>query len=267
MKTFLNRLRASLSAAPTRGASETAPVRLDISAYDTIYAVGDVHGCLELTRDLENKIHEAAGADAGPSAILYLGDVIDRGPKSAHVLDHLTRRHPAGLPRMCLRGNHEQFFLDFLEDPKGSLDWLDFGGRETLNSYGIYETRSAFERMGAADIKSILAASIPEAHAAYLRALPHFALGARVLFCHAGVNPTRGIPEQTAEDYMWARDRFLAHSGQFECLVVHGHTPVPRAEKVDTRVPVDTGAHETGLLSCAKVNPATGDVSFLTSNS
>jgi len=162
--------------------------------------VGDVHGCLELARDLENKIHEAAGADAGPSAILYLGDVIDRGPKSAHVLDHLTRRRPAGLPRMCLRGNHEQFFLDFLEDPKGSLDWLDFGGRETLNSYGIYETRSAFERMGAADIKSILAASIPEAHAAYLRALPHFALGARVLFCHAGVNPTRGIPEQTAED-------------------------------------------------------------------
>jgi len=267
VKTFLNRLRAALSAAPKRGASETTPVQLDISAYETIYAVGDVHGCLELARDLELKIHEAAEADEGRSAILYLGDVIDRGPKSAHVLDHLTRRRAGGLPRLCLRGNHEQFFLDFLEDPKGSLDWLDFGGRETLNSYGIYETRSSLERRSAADIKSLLAASIPEAHAEYLRVLPHFARGARVLFCHAGVNPTRGIPEQTAEDYMWARDRFLAHSGQFECLVVHGHTPVPRAEKVDTRVPVDTGAHETGLLSCAKVNPATGDVSFLTSNS
>ena len=267
MKTFLNSLRAALSPTTRRGASQTAPIRLDISAYETIYAVGDVHGCLELARDLELKIHEAAEADEGRSAILYLGDVIDRGPKSAHVLDHLTRKRAGGLPRLCLRGNHEQFFLDFLEDPKGSLDWLDFGGRETLNSYGIYETRSSLERRSAADIKSLLAASIPEAHAEYLRVLPHFARGARVLFCHAGVNPTRGIPEQTAEDYMWARDRFLAHSGQFECLVVHGHTPVPRAEKVDMRVPIDTGAHETGLLSCAKVNPATGDVSFLTSNS
>jgi len=268
MKSLLRALRAALSPKSPRGAPAGTPRRLDLSKFDTVYAVGDAHGCLELARALEEKIHaDAAEAGAGEAAILYLGDVVDRGPKSAHLLDHLTRRNAPGLPRLCLRGNHEQFFLDFVRDPRASLDWLDFGGRETLNSYGLYETRASLERRGEADIRALIAASVPDTHLDYLAALPHYALEGHALFCHAGVDPTKSIAEQTAEDFMWARDRFLGHGGGFERLVVHGHTPVPRAAEAGGRVSVDTGAHETGILSCAKVTPATGAVSFLTSNS
>ena len=268
MKSLLKSLRAALPGAPARGAPSGAPRRLDLSGFDTVYAVGDAHGCLGLARALEERIHaDAAKGGAGEAAILYLGDVVDRGPKSAHLLDHLTRKNAPGLPRLCLRGNHEQFLLDFVEDPRGSLDWLDFGGRETLNSYGLYETRASLERRTAREIRDLLAATIPGEHLDYLAALPHYALEGHALFCHAGVDPTKSIAEQTAEDFMWARDRFLGHGGGFERLVVHGHTPVSRAAEAGGRVSVDTGAHETGVLSCAKVTPATGAVSFLTSNS
>ena len=114
--------------------------------------------------------------------------------------------------------------LDFIDDPKAHLDWLSFGGSETLASYGIFETRSDFSRMRSRDIGALLTASIPEGHTKFLRALPHAADAGRFLFCHAGVDPTKPLAAQGPEDFMWARDRFIAHEGALE-RCGHGHTP------------------------------------------
>src|SRR6218665_1094709 len=98
------------------------------SAPDHVYAVGDVHGCDDLLESLEAKIRDDARARVGSKCLVMLGDYVDRGPKSASVLDRLTGRAPEGFRRVCLAGNHEEVMLDFLENPSVDHRWLDFGG-------------------------------------------------------------------------------------------------------------------------------------------
>ena len=237
---------------------------LDVSGYEWVYAVGDVHGEYALMLQMEELIARDWERLGRPSACtLYVGDVIDRGAKSAHILDHLTRPSRHTMDTHVLRGNHEQFMLDFIDDPKAHLDWLSFGGSETLASYGIFETRSDFSRMRGRDIGALLTASIPEGHTKFLRALPHAADAGRFLFCHAGVDPTKPLAAQGPEDFMWARDRFMAHEGALERVVVHGHTPVARAAAVHHRVSIDTGAYSTGTLSGCRVNLLRSDLEIL----
>lgn len=265
MSGLLKRLAAALGASPDRGAPQSQPVELSLAGYDTVYAVGDVHGCLDLARTLEARIlRDGEETGAGKSLTLYLGDVIDRGPKSAHVLDLLTARSDT-MERRCLRGNHEQFMLDFLAEPRNALDWLDFGGTETLQSYGVYEGRRFFERASPAEARALLAATIPEAHRTFLGALPHFAMRGDTLFCHAGLDPTKPLGGQSAEDFMWARERFLAHREGYGVTVVHGHTPTAAPRLEWGRAGVDTGAYESGRLTCAKVSLASGEVTFMSS--
>jgi serine/threonine protein phosphatase 1 len=259
------KIASKIFGAPERGEPISAPIGLPIEDFDLVYAVGDVHGRIDLAANLEAQIADDIGrSDAQNPLVLYLGDIVDRGPKSAHVLDLMATRHPS-FTRKCLRGNHEQFMIDFWDDPRNSLDWLEFGGAETLNSYGIYEERKFFEKSSDAQIAALLSASVPAEHLRTLRNLPHFAMRSGYVFCHAGIDPTKPLAEQTAEDFMWARRRFLQHDGGYDAVVVHGHTPVGRAAIEFGRVSVDTGAHETGLLSCAKVIFPSGEVTLLTS--
>ena len=238
---------------------------LDTSAHDVIYAIGDAHGCFEQVQRLEEIILKDAGEFGAKSPLLlYLGDLIDRGPKSAHLLDHLTRAH-RDAPRLSLRGNHEQFFLDFLANPKDNLEWLSFGGAETLASYGIYETHKFFASKSTAAVRALLESSIPESHVRYLSELPHAAWAGEFLLCHAGVDPTKALSDQTAEDYMWARERFFAHEAGYGARVVHGHTPVEIAHERCGRISLDTGAYAGGRLSAARLVINSSDISFLSS--
>lgn len=260
-------LQKFLGTGVRRGDPRSLPIELSIEGFDTVYAIGDVHGCLETLQGLEQKIETTEQSGKGSkAAILYLGDLIDRGPKSAHVLDYVTGQRD-GLPRLALRGNHEELFLRFLGEPQDHLDWLDFGGLETLNSYGIYKPRRYFKSARQSELRALLDASIPAVHKNFLSGLPHFAQSDNFLFCHAGVNPTRQINEQTAEDFMWARERFISHIGGFEVRIVHGHTPQDKATETDGRIGLDTGAYYSGILSCARVDLSQQDVSFFSFNS
>src|SRR5687768_13411836 len=91
-----------------------------------LYAIGDVHGCLDALKAVEARIVADAAGIPGEKWIVMLGDYVDRGPHSAQVLDHLTARPPAGFSRICLRGNHEEAMLDALEDPRAIDIWLGF---------------------------------------------------------------------------------------------------------------------------------------------
>ena len=209
---------------------------------DLTYAVGDVHGRLDLLERAFDRM--AADADGCPHRVIMLGDYVDRGPESAGVIDFLIRRQVRA-DVTCLKGNHEAMMSGALAGDDVALrSWLSNGGVETLRSYGA---RNASE-MGQA---------IPAAHVAWLSALPLAATDAHRIFVHAGLEPDVPLSRQDEATLLWIRTPFLrAPAGAFEAHVVHGHTPVWDA-KPDPAVPellahrtnLDTGACFTGVLT------------------
>jgi len=103
-----------------------------------LYIIGDIHGRL----DLLAKMHELIWQDMqkfpiGITTEVYIGDYIDRGPDAAGVIEILCASRPLCNQRVCLMGNHEQIFLDFLANPETITSWMELGGLETLSSYGL----------------------------------------------------------------------------------------------------------------------------------
>lgn len=247
-----------MSGLPFRGPSRAAPdpggarrrlVRA--SAPRTVFAVGDIHGCLDLLRALEARIAARLAADParGPALIVVLGDAIDRGPHSAGVVAHLTGPAPPGTRRLWLCGNHEAMAAAFLAAPRPGHPWLAMGGRETLRSYGL--DPDAFPHRRA--LRRALRDAIPESHRAALASLPLSLETPRHFFVHAGIDPDRPLSGQAARDSLWGRRSFLSHRGPLPKCVVHGHTPTAAAVITPGRIGVDTGAYITGLLTSVQL--------------
>jgi serine/threonine protein phosphatase 1 len=230
-----------------------------------IYAVGDVHGCLDKLLRLERRITEDASKLAGTKLIVMLGDYVDRGPHSAGVIGHLCGEPPAGMGRICLAGNHEALLLDFLDNP-GTYDfWMDFGAQATLLSYGldIHHLRTD-RRFSPERIANELRQAMPEAHLAFLQHLPVSLLTPDYFFAHAGVRPGVALAEQSERDLMWIRDTFIRHEGaSLERTIVHGHTPAPEPVVTPMRIGVDTAAYMDGKLTAARL--ARNEKTFLLS--
>lgn len=229
--------------------------RIEIGPKDTVvYAIGDVHGCFEELRAAEQRIVEdAAHISAKRRVILCLGDLVDRGPRSADVLDHLTGTPPSGFERLSICGNHDETFLSFLDDPQGNMGWLEFGGEETLESYGVDFTRLARHRGGVAGLRDILQSRVPETHVAFLRRLPVSVRFGNALFVHAGVRPGVPLDEQDEDDLMWIREPFVSQPHGLGLTVVHGHTPANEPVFAPGRIGIDTGAFATGRLTVLRV--------------
>ncbi|WP_157019511.1 metallophosphoesterase family protein [Mesorhizobium xinjiangense] len=227
-------------------------LRLDTSS-SAVYAVGDVHGCLDELLALERLI----GTDAEqlppcPRLIVMLGDYVDRGPASAQVLDHLTEPPPLGFERVCLAGNHDLMMLDFLEGRCELSAWLAMGGEATLASYGIDVSglgRARFRRQ----VEDAVRQSIPAAHLAFLRGLPVLLESPKFLFVHAGIRPGLPLAGQSDNDLVTIRSAFFDHAALLERYVVHGHTPVARPTLEGRRLNLDTAAFSTGRLTCARL--------------
>ncbi|WP_210272615.1 metallophosphoesterase family protein [Chthonobacter rhizosphaerae] len=216
----------------------------------SIYAVGDVHGCADLLHALEARILQDARARRTRALILYLGDLIDRGPDSAAVLDHLSDQPDDGVERLCLLGNHEAMLLDWLSDPADD-GWLEHGGGETLRSYGV---PVAFLQAASARRRAdIVAAHLPRAHVDFLEALPLTVRTSRHLFVHAGVRPGVPLAAQTESDLLWIREPFLSRNHGLDLPVVHGHTPTPEPTVLRHRIGIDTGAFATGRLCAVRL--------------
>ncbi|MGL3607187.1 metallophosphoesterase family protein [Rhizobium sp. G187] len=233
-------------------------LELPTDRYAAIYAIGDVHGCHDSLLALEEKIRLDAEALDGRKLIVMLGDYIDRGPRSATVLYHLTASPPAGFDRICLRGNHDDAFLDYLEgDPAG--DWfLDHGAMETMASYGV-ELASAGPVTGSNHkLRELVRSAVPSSHLEFLRALPVMLTIGGDVFVHAGIRPGRPLVDQTDEDLMWIRRSFLDLGPGLPVRVVHGHSPMRQAHVGADRVSLDTHCHKTGRLTAARFHQ--GDV-------
>lgn len=208
-----------------------------------IYAVGDIHGQLEMLETALDRIRADGGKDA---RIVFVGDLVDRGASSCQVIDLLMSGQAEGRNWTVLRGNHDDLFLRFLrtgkiEDSriKSGVPWTGprLGGLTTLASYGITDLDRP-----AGDLWVDAKARVPNAHIEYLQSLPCYALVDDLLFVHAGIRPGIALTDQTDDDLMWIRAEFLDDTRRHPWLVVHGHTAVEAPEHKGNRVNLDSGA-------------------------
>jgi serine/threonine protein phosphatase 1 len=218
-----------------------------------IYAVGDIHGRADLLDDACKRIDADIGSRRGEPVIqVFLGDYIDRGPQSSDVIAMLEARQQTQ-DVVCLMGNHEACLLDFLDNPDTLAKWRQFGGLQTLISYGLSpgSNPGTLERRQLADE---LSQTIPLSHIDFLRSLPSSFMHGDYFFAHAGVRPGIALERQRDEDLLWIRDDFLLSEDNFGKIVVHGHTPVLEPELLFNRINIDTGAYATGRLTCIRLH-------------
>jgi serine/threonine protein phosphatase 1 len=215
-----------------------------------VYAVGDVHGRADLLGAMLDKIEADMRERPAPEAIeIFLGDYVDRGPHSRHVIETLMNTPAVGGRRYCLRGNHEEILLDFLAEPGVLMDWRRLGGFETLLSYGV-APRMALQLDDAAELRDAFVAAMPPDHLSFLRST-HLSFSAgEYFFAHAGIRPGTALESQSPEDLLWIRDPFLFSQRDHGKIIVHGHTPSEEPEVLANRINVDTGAFLTGRLTC-----------------
>ena len=215
-----------------------------------IYAIGDIHGRLDLLDQLHRQIlDDLSSAPAGTrSAAIYLGDYIDRGADSRQVIDRLLWDPIAVSECIHLCGNHDDFLLKFLEDPSVGPVWLRNGGDATLVSYGV-EAPPTEDPAELRQMRDHLQERLPEGHRDFLRRLRYSYSEGDYFFAHAGVRPGVALEAQTPYDLMWIRDEFLLSDEDFGKVVVHGHTPARMVSVKANQIGVDTGAVWTGRLT------------------
>ena len=214
-----------------------------------VYAVGDVHGRLDLLDDALSRIEADIDSRArAQNIIVFLGDLIDRGPSSAQVIERVrTYRRPA-VRTVFLSGNHEEVLLRLLRGESRFLrDWLSFGGAQCARSYGISST--ALKRMDPGQAVEVLRQKIPGHDQAFLESfVDTFRIGS-YLFVHAGVRPGVPLSDQTQADLRWIRRPFLENDDDHGFVVVHGHTIAEQVDVRANRIGLDTGAYRSGVLT------------------
>ncbi len=247
LSTILRKLRP----APALRAS-VALNRLDL-ARGPVYAIGDPHGCLDLLREVEAVIAQDSPHFAGRPTIVLLGDMIDRGPDSSGLLDHLLRPLPWA-DRILLRGNHEEMMLAFIDAPQAHSDWLDFGGYETLMSYGLALDPREVKASPPRRIQQKIAAYLPDEHLALLRSTVYGLLiedshdpdRPPIALAHAGYDPARGPDQQDPMVLIWGGVTPSDHHGP---RLVHGHIISDQIDPEAVSIGIDTGAYKSGRLS------------------
>ena len=213
-----------------------------------VYAVGDIHGRLDLLQNLHHLIRaDLAAWPAERCSVVYLGDYVDRGPSASGVIDTLIAGPIPSATHIFLRGNHEHFMLAFAENATHGKDWLANGGRQTLESYGV----RIDPRRNAARTAQAFRAALPPAHKVFFDDLQLSCRLGSLFFVHAGVDPARPLDDQLPMDLLWIRGKFLSSDTDMGMLVVHGHTSSPEPEVNLRRINVDTGAWHTGRLTAA----------------
>ena len=230
------------------------PVAAYAPVGEVVYAIGDVHGRDDLLATIIDRIEaDATDAPGLKARIVALGDYIDRGPDSRRVIDRLIGlKHRYGDRLTLLRGNHEAAMLDFMHDTRVGVTWCEFGGRETMASYGVIAARGRKPEDWQA-VQQALHDAVPEAHVQFLADLETYAVFGDYVFVHAGLKPHVPLAQQSEEDMLWIRDEFLRAPPWLSQVVVHGHSPSSEPVERPSRIGVDTGAYATGVLTAVRL--------------
>lgn len=203
-----------------------------------IFAIGDIHGCLEKLEDLMALI----AANPKKDKLVFIGDYIDRGSFSREVMDYIIDLKSKFRNVVCLLGNHEWMFLNYLEGVEEDL-YLYNGGNYTLSSYGIKSTDSPDERKE----------KIPEAHLLFFRSLLPYHQTKDYIFAHAGLMPGVPLKKQKTHDLLWVRREFIDSDFDFGKRVIFGHTPLSNPLVMENKIGIDTGAVYGDKLTCVEL--------------
>jgi serine/threonine protein phosphatase 1 len=232
-----------------RRAIEPAPPVARVPDGLRIYAIGDIHGRLDLLDQLLFRIEADERTRGGArTQLVFLGDLIDRGPESAGVVQRALELQQSGRGVRFLLGNHEEVFLKALA---GSVEALRFfvkiGGRSTVLSYGFSEAE--YSSLDFDDLLPALIERVPTAHVEFMKNFEDRIAIGDYLFVHAGIRPRVPVEEQTGGDLRWIRSEFLDFRGSHGSIVVHGHTICDEVEERSNRIGIDTGAFASGRLT------------------
>jgi len=213
------------------------------------YVVGDIHGCHDLLEDLLAKIHaDLQHRPVAKALLVFVGDLIDRGPGSAQVIERLRTYDRPGIRPVFILGNHEEVLLRILNgDGSVISSWLRFGGLECLQSYGV--DPASVRGRSAGELVEIVRRAIPAAHVDFLRNFVDSCRFGDYLFVHAGIRPGISLEQQRQADLRWIREPFLLDETDHGFVVVHGHTIARSVQERPNRIGIDTGAYRTGVLT------------------
>ena len=234
-----------------KGFGREAPARGKAGA--RAYAVGDIHGRLDLLEDLLAKIEaDVAARPPRRNFIVFLGDLIDRGAESSGVVERLRNFHPRFARPIFLAGNHEEVLLEILGGRAEIIaDWMKFGGAECAASYGVDVDR--LRRMEDEEALEVLRKAVPAAHVEVLEGFGDTFSFGDYLFVHAGIRPGVGLDAQDRRDLRWIREPFLSDAKEHGFIVVHGHTIFDGVDERANRIGIDTGAYRTNVLTALAV--------------
>jgi serine/threonine protein phosphatase 1 len=209
-----------------------------------VYAIGDVHGCIDRLAAIHEQIAEdLAARPIQHTTLVHLGDYVDRGNDSAQVIDWLINRPPVPVDTIInLMGNHEHMMLSAIAgiDKEAAAVWLSNGGADSLLSWGISRSVPPVE----------WAARIPVQHLLFLRDMPISHRIGPYMFVHAGIQPGIPLDQQSRHDMLWIREPFLTSRADHGAVIVHGHTPKRDPVVQPNRIAIDTGAVLGGALTC-----------------
>lgn len=218
------------------------------------YVVGDVHGRLDLLDALLAKIDDDfAVSPARKAVIVLVGDLIDRGPCSAGVIERLRTYARPGVKLIFLLGNHEEIMLRILDGDVSLIpQWLKFGGAQCLASYGIDPVELAM--MGDAEALSAIRSAIPVHHSRFLQGFVDSFRFGDYLIVHAGIRPGIALDQQLQSDLRWIRQPFLEDDRDHGFVVVHGHSITDGVDERANRIGIDTGAYASGILTALVID-------------
>jgi len=217
------------------------------------YVIGDIHGCYDELCELLTLIKkDIKSLDVSPIYIVFLGDLMDRGPKSKEVIEHLLSFKPDYATPIFLMGNHEEVLLNVLY---GSIDalksWFAFGGRECVRSYGVNNLGEIYSNPE--NLLFRIQEKVPESHIDFIESFRETFQFGPYLCVHAGIKPRVPIEKQTTKDFRWIRKEFIKYTKPHPFIIVHGHTIVETAQILSNRIPVDTGTYEGGPLTAVRL--------------
>lgn len=214
-----------------------------------VYAIGDIHGRNDLLTALLEKIAEdiRQKGDA-KNEIIFLGDLVDRGPDSADVIETAIRlKNDFGNVRF-LMGNHEEVFLKAaVGDEKATRFFTRIGGKETILSYDI--TIKEYMDLDNVHLAARLPDLIPQRHIDFLKDFEDQIIIGDYAFVHAGIRPGVPMAEQKPKDLRWIREEFLSETAPHEKVIIYGHTINDHVIENGNRVGIDTGAYYSEKLT------------------
>jgi len=214
---------------------------------ERIYALGDIHGRLDLFEIIAEAIEaDDAARGAARTTVILLGDLVDRGPDSAGVIAaaRIWQQHRRV---RILTGNHEEMFLAASDRLPAFRVFLRFGGRETLLSYPI--VAAAFQAAELPDAQAMMIEAVPREDLEFISTFEDCIQIGGYAFVHAGIEPGVPLAQQSPHELRWIREPFLSHQGDLGSVIIHGHTITDEAEVRRNRIGIDTGAYASGRLT------------------